>query len=95
MLDDDLNKEVEDESGPDFNYILGMPLWSLTMERKDELLQKKEAKAKELSDLRLKTPSELWKDDLETFLTELDVSTSGFPRRSAMAPNAMNLHTWQ
>lgn len=76
MIDEDLNKEVEDESGPDFNYILGMPLWNLTKERKDELLQKKEAKAKELSDLRRKSPSELWKDDLEAFLTELDVSSS-------------------
>ena len=32
------------------------------------------SQAKELSDLRKKSPSDLWKDDLEQFLTELDVS---------------------
>lgn len=76
MIDEDLNNdkdEEEDDSGPDFNYILGMPLWNLTREKKDELVNKKEAKAKELSELRRKTPSGLWKDDLEEFLSELDV----------------------
>ena len=32
-----------------------------------------DAKAKELSDLRRKSPTDLWKDDLEQFLEELDV----------------------
>ncbi|XP_060604745.1 DNA topoisomerase 2-alpha-like isoform X3 [Ruditapes philippinarum] len=74
MIDDDLynEKEEEEESGPDFNYILNMPLWCLTKERKDELCGKRDAKAKELSDLRRKTPTDLWRDDLEEFLQELD-----------------------
>jgi DNA topoisomerase-2 len=70
-----LKEAEEEESGPDFNYILSMPLWSLTMERKDELIGKRDAKAKELSDLRRKSPTDLWKDDLEHFLVELDVSS--------------------
>lgn len=71
LIDED---DEEEESGPDFNYILSMPLWSLTKERKDELMGKKEAKAKELSNLRRKSAPDLWRDDLEQFLTELDVS---------------------
>lgn len=31
-------------SGPDFNYLLGMPLWSLTKEKKEELLKQRDAK---------------------------------------------------
>ncbi|XP_053400628.1 DNA topoisomerase 2-alpha-like [Mercenaria mercenaria] len=75
MIDEDLNNDKEDEeeeSGPDFNYILNMPLWCLTKERKDELCGKRDAKAKELSDLRRKSPTDLWQDDLEQFLEELD-----------------------
>ncbi|XP_052812946.1 DNA topoisomerase 2-alpha-like isoform X2 [Mya arenaria] len=74
-IENDLNdakEDTEEESGPDYNYILGMPLWNLTKEKKDELLNKKEAKAKELSALRRKSPGDLWKDDLEQFLEELD-----------------------
>jgi len=80
MIDDDLNNEEEVESGPDFNYILGMPLWCLSRERKDDLVQKKEGKAKELSELRRKSPRDLWKADLEGFLLELDVSNGSDDR---------------
>lgn len=73
QLDDETEPDEEEtSSGQDFNYILGMPLWNLTKEKKDELLQKKEAKAKELTDLRKKSPNDLWRDDLDLFVTELD-----------------------
>lgn len=74
MIDDDLNNsdDEEVESGPDFNYILSMPIWNLTKEKKEELCKKRDEKAKELSNLRKKSPSDLWQDDLEQFLTELD-----------------------
>ena len=45
--------ETEDEgegaeptpsSGPDYNYLLGMALWSLTKEKKEELLKNRDAK---------------------------------------------------
>ncbi|XP_060074256.1 DNA topoisomerase 2-alpha-like isoform X2 [Ylistrum balloti] len=71
-IKDDDDDDDEDNEGPDFNYLLGMQLWSLSREKKDELLKQKEAKAKELSSLRQKTKMDLWKDDLEEFLTELD-----------------------
>ncbi|XP_021370186.1 DNA topoisomerase 2-alpha-like isoform X2 [Mizuhopecten yessoensis] len=69
---DDDDSDDEDSDGPDFNYLLGMSLWSLSREKKEELLKQKEAKSKELSDLRHKTKTDLWKDDLEEFLTVLD-----------------------
>ncbi|KAL3855352.1 hypothetical protein ACJMK2_014568 [Sinanodonta woodiana] len=69
---EDESKE-DTSSGPDFNYILGMPIWNLTKERKDELLKQRDKKAAELADLKKKTPTDLWSDDLEKFLVELDV----------------------
>ncbi|GIY81259.1 DNA topoisomerase 2-beta [Caerostris extrusa] len=59
-------------SGPDYDYLLGMTLWSLTRERKDELLKKRDEKIKELNDLKSKSPSDLWRNDLKEFVEELD-----------------------
>ena len=36
------------DEGPDYNYLLGMQLWSLTKEKKDALLNQKEVKVKTL-----------------------------------------------
>ena len=64
----------EDTKGPDFNYLTDMKLCScLTKERVDELLKQRDVKAEELRLLQRKTAVDLWKDDLENFLTELDV----------------------
>ena len=34
----------ESTGGPDFNYLLGMALWSLSKEKKDELLKQRDEK---------------------------------------------------
>ncbi|XP_023226762.1 DNA topoisomerase 2-alpha-like isoform X2 [Centruroides sculpturatus] len=64
--------EERDSSGPDYDYLLGMNLWSLTRERKDELLKKRDDKRAELEALREKTPADLWEDDLTNLMVELD-----------------------
>lgn len=65
--------EVEAPStGPDFNYLLNMPMWYLTKEKKEELCKQRDTKIAELEDLRRKSPSDLWKGDLATFIEELD-----------------------
>lgn len=43
-LDEDDAEVEEDQEGQDYNYLLGMPLWSLTRERKEALLKQKEEK---------------------------------------------------
>ncbi|CAH8586237.1 unnamed protein product [Schistosoma turkestanicum] len=57
--------EAVEAGQPDYNYILNMPLWSLTKERKDDLLAQRDAKQRELSILRSKSPSDLWREDLK------------------------------
>ena len=56
----------------DYDYLLGMPIWNLTMEKKDEILKQQKAKTQELNALKAKTANELWIDDLNQFLAELD-----------------------
>ncbi|XP_071112129.1 DNA topoisomerase 2-alpha-like isoform X2 [Haliotis cracherodii] len=72
MEENEDDEESDISTGPDFNYILSMPLWNLTKEKKDELCKQRDAKAVELEKLRRKSPSDLWEEDLETFLHALD-----------------------
>ena len=70
-------EEEEEDSGPDFNYILSMQLWCLTKEKKDELLKQRDGKSEELYQLKKKSNTDLWQDDLKGFLEELDVREGG------------------
>ncbi|KAM9738346.1 DNA topoisomerase 2-beta isoform 3-T3 [Menidia menidia] len=58
--------------GPNFNYILNMPLWCLTKEKVEELLKQRDQKRSELNDLQKKSSDDLWKEDLTVFIDELD-----------------------
>lgn len=49
-----------------------MPLWYLTKEKKDELCRLRNEKEQELDTLKRKSPSDLWKEDLATFIEELE-----------------------
>nr|O42130.2 RecName: Full=DNA topoisomerase 2-alpha; AltName: Full=DNA topoisomerase II, alpha isozyme [Gallus gallus]BAA22539.2 DNA topoisomeraseII_alpha [Gallus gallus] len=69
---DESGEESAAATGPDFNYLLNMPLWYLTKEKKDELCKQRDNKDKELEDLKHKSPSDLWKEDLAAFVEELD-----------------------
>ncbi|KAF8771264.1 DNA topoisomerase 2-alpha like protein [Argiope bruennichi] len=65
-VDEESDTEKEERtSGPDYDYLLGMTLWNLTREKKDELLKKRDEKIKELNDLKSKSPSDLWRNDLK------------------------------
>lgn len=36
--------EKDDSTGPDYNYLLSMPMWFLTKEKKEELCKQRDAK---------------------------------------------------
>ncbi|RXN12322.1 DNA topoisomerase 2-beta-like isoform X1 [Labeo rohita] len=59
-------------SGPNFNYILNMPLWCLTKEKVEELLKQRDLKKAELNELQRKNSEDLWREDLAIFIEELD-----------------------
>lgn len=72
--DDEEDEKDEDKDGgsASYNYLLGMPMWSLTRERKEDLLAKRDQKREEVETLRRKTPENLWDEDLNAFTTKLD-----------------------
>lgn len=55
-----------------FDYLLGMSMWMLTDERKNELLRQRDVKLTELKILKKKTNKDLWKEDLDAFSEKLD-----------------------
>lgn len=49
-----------------YDYLLSMKIWSLTMERVNDLKDQLEAKEGQLQELRGTSPSQLWLNDLES-----------------------------
>lgn len=49
-----------------------MTMWSLTKEKKDDLLRQRDEKITELKRLQVRTPISLWKEDLDNLLAELN-----------------------
>ncbi|ODN02830.1 DNA topoisomerase 2-alpha, partial [Orchesella cincta] len=89
-------KDVDDADKKNpYNYLLGMNLWSLTLENKEALLKKRDEKIHELNLLKKKTPEDLYTDDLDKFIVELDrveqaekedESSSDAKKKGAKAP---------
>ena len=70
--DDGGDNGSEEAKADDFDYLMSMPMWSLTLERKDDLLKKKNEKKKELNDLKATSKEDLWRMDLKEFIQKLD-----------------------
>jgi DNA topoisomerase-2 len=64
--EDDL--EEEGGSARDFDYLLGMPIWSLTAERLDKLNDSIAKKKQEHDELETLDEKDLWCRDLDAFL---------------------------
>lgn len=79
-----------------YDYLLGMALWMLTDERKNELLKQRDAKLAELNILKAKTPADLWEADLNALEKKLDEveeiernDESGINKKTAKAMKAI------
>merc|ERR1719220_2075785 len=64
--------EGDADSDKDFGYLMGMPMWSLTQERKEELCKKRDERQKELKKLQATSKEEMWLHDLDEFVAKLD-----------------------
>mmetsp|Transcript_21100 Transcript_21100/g.49104 ORF Transcript_21100/g.49104 Transcript_21100/m.49104 type:complete len:1219 (+) Transcript_21100:71-3727(+) len=64
--------DVTKKAVKDFEYLVGMPISSLTAEKVAKLMQEHEAKAAELNELKRKKPSDLWLEDLQMLEIALD-----------------------
>ena len=86
--DDPDSQEVQGgrEKGPDYDYLLGMPMWNLTQEKKDEICRKRDDKQQELEKLKATTKEDLWETDLEEFMLKLDEVEAKEAAEDAAAP---------
>ncbi|KAH8804655.1 DNA topoisomerase [Xylogone sp. PMI_703] len=67
------NEEADDndEAGArDYDYLLGMPIWSLTQERVEKLNAQMASKKEEHDILKNKSEKDLWCEDLDAFTAE-------------------------
>lgn len=62
---------VDSEHG--FEYLLSMPIWSLTNERVEKMKIERDAKLEELADLESKSAKDLWITDLENLQRDWEV----------------------
>ncbi|KAF4998924.1 hypothetical protein FDECE_11668 [Fusarium decemcellulare] len=69
--EEDQDLEADTDGGArDFDYLLSMPIWSLTAERLAKLLEAIEKKKAEHDDLLARSEKDLWCHDLDEFMAE-------------------------
>lgn len=59
------NMQDSDRAANDFDYLLSMPLWSLTMERVEKLCLQRDEKAAERDEMENTDAKDIWRKDLE------------------------------
>lgn len=72
VAEGEIPSSIHEIKSENYDYLLGMTMWNLTKEKKDDLLRQRDEKLAELKRLQAQTPKMLWKDDLKQFLQELD-----------------------
>lgn len=88
----EINAHAENENIPEsiysqYDYLLGMSIWSLTRERYEKLLRQKDTKNEELVELLRKSAKDLWNEDIEVFLNGWEkFLEDDYERRSAIIP---------
>ncbi|KAG5724754.1 DNA topoisomerase 2 [Termitomyces sp. T112] len=74
--------KVEDVNS-DYDYLLGMAIWSLTKEKIAKLKMQAEEKEQELLALLARSPKSMWNADLDDFLAMWNVSCNEWYERSS------------
>ncbi|KAG9050359.1 DNA topoisomerase 2 [Tulasnella sp. UAMH 9824] len=75
--EDDDEEEASTGTSSDFDYLLGMAIWSLTEEKVAKLLRERDVKEQELNVLLAVKPSEIWENDLEKLLDDFEKLLEG------------------
>merc|ERR1719375_1914244 len=70
--DDDNKKEKKASDRSEYDYLLGMPMWNLTMEKVEELKKQLEQKKAELAEIIATAIEMMWDRDLTALLEQLD-----------------------
>ncbi|KAK7541834.1 DNA topoisomerase 2 [Phyllosticta citricarpa] len=70
VVDEEDSEEDKEPGSNDYDYLLGMAIWSLTQERVEKLLRQIGDKETEIDELIKKSPKDLWTTDLDEFVEE-------------------------
>ncbi|KAJ6157931.1 DNA topoisomerase II eukaryotic-type [Penicillium chermesinum] len=81
------DKEIEKMSNG-YDYLLGMPIWSLTLERVERLRRQIGDRETEIDALIKLSKEEIWTKDLDDFINEWRFQLEDEERRSRKAANA-------
>ncbi|KAG9234935.1 putative DNA topoisomerase 2 [Amylocarpus encephaloides] len=74
VVENEEGLEADEDSGArDFDYLLGLPIWSLTQERVDKVRAQMADKKEEQLALEVKSEKDLWCDDLDAFVIEWEI----------------------
>ena len=77
-------EEAAAADGASYDYLLSMPLWSLTNERVTALQAEHAAKEDEVTRLRGSSPSSLWRADMDAFLVAYDAAEAEMSSGAAL-----------
>ncbi|PHH68655.1 hypothetical protein CDD80_7366 [Ophiocordyceps camponoti-rufipedis] len=69
---DEEQEEMTDKGSRDYDYLLSMPIWAMTLERLEKLKAAIANKKAEHDELEAKSLKDLWCADLDAFTTEWD-----------------------
>ncbi|KAL8996081.1 MAG: hypothetical protein Q9169_004320 [Polycauliona sp. 2 TL-2023] len=83
---EDENEDVE-TGASSYDYLLGMPLWSLTKERVEKLKKQIGDRELEIDELVKKSREDLWKADLDEFINEWRFQLEDEERRRKKVAN--------
>jgi DNA topoisomerase-2 len=75
--------EVGETEEHGFEYLLSMPIWSLTIERMEKLIRDRDLKKEELRLLQQKTAKDLWRFDLKEFEGKWETVQAGLEAKSS------------
>ncbi|KAG2069851.1 type II DNA topoisomerase [Suillus decipiens] len=89
--EDEAEDTVKDAGTTDYDYLLGMAIWSLTKEKIDKLMQQAADKDAELLALLERSPNDLWNEDLDIFLKEWEKSCQEFDNKSLLDANGKKI----
>ncbi|KAG2160244.1 DNA topoisomerase [Suillus bovinus] len=89
--EDEAEEIVKDVGTTDYDYLLGMAIWSLTKEKIEKLMQQAADKDAELLALLERKPNDLWNEDLDTFLKEWEKSCQEFENKSLLDANGKKI----
>merc|ERR1712012_724604 len=88
--DEAATDDGDDGKGPDYDYLLSMPMWNLTQEKKDALCKNRDEKNQQLKKLQATKIEDMWRKDLDDFVEKLDQVEAKENEEAASAADAFS-----